>query len=439
MPKKISAKFSVLYSALKSVFKSVAARNVNLPNPVIFSAALCAFLFYSNAVRVRPSPCFSSLIPYQKTVSLGGTVASNPVKTKNGCYRVDFSADSAFSENASSSAHGIVHLLVPSDIVESLFPGRLYTSALSAGGVIFEEGMSLYVFGRMGNAESMTVTSARIKERRKNGFVSRIFEKRARSRLLFRKLMFAWGVSGGFLLALFSGAREYTEISVSEAFRNAGLSHIMALSGMHLSLFGGAAFFLARKLSTRRFADLFSLVCILFFVWFAGLSPSLLRALISSLILSLSSFLRLKRPDGLTLLSLTFLIHVSIFPSHLFEIAFMLSYSSLFGILAFSPFCKRIVSRRIVPPLASSFSASVGAFVSTVPVAFSVFGTLTPIGIIATVFVSPLVSAFLYVGLFGIVLSVLAPFLSIPFGVIISIIYGLVRKTALFFAAFPHF
>jgi competence protein ComEC len=213
----------------------------------------------------------------------------------------------------------------------------------------------------------------------------------------------------------------------------------MALSGMHLSLFGGAAFFLARKLSTRRFADLFSLVCILFFVWFAGLSPSLLRALISSLILSLSSFLRLKRPDGLTLLSLTFLIHASLVPSHLFEIAFMLSYSSLFGILAFSPFCRRIISRRIVPPLASSFSASVGAFVSTMPVAFSVFGTLTPVGIIATVFVSPLVSAFLYVGLFGIVLSVLAPFLSIPFGVIISITYGLVRKTALFFAAFPHF
>ena len=51
--------------------------------------------------------------------------------------------------------------------------------------------------------------------------------------------MFYWNEAGGLFLALISGIREYTDQSAADSFRRAGLSHILALSGMHLSLFSG--------------------------------------------------------------------------------------------------------------------------------------------------------------------------------------------------------
>ena len=72
-------------------------------------------------------------------------------------------------------------------------------------------------------------------------------------------------------------------------------------------------------------------------------------------------------------------------------------------------------------------------------IALSLFGTVYPVGLLSTVVVSPLVGVFMYAGILGIVVCLAAPFLSVPFGAIISFIYGLVKKTALFFAGFPAF
>ena len=71
---------------------------------------------------------------------------------------------------------------------------------------------------------------------------------RALCRLYFKRMMFAWGSAGGLLLALLCGARDFTESETADAFRMAGLSHILALSGMHLSLFYGLAAFAGKKL-----------------------------------------------------------------------------------------------------------------------------------------------------------------------------------------------
>ena len=49
--------------------------------------------------------------------------------------------------------------------------------------------------------------------------------------------MYMWGSAGGLLLALLSASKEYTSSAFSDAFRLAGLSHILALSGMHVSIF----------------------------------------------------------------------------------------------------------------------------------------------------------------------------------------------------------
>ena len=141
--------------------------------------------------------------------------------------------------------------------------------------------------------------------------------------------MYAWGPAGGFLLALLSGSREYTEVSVAENFKKAGLSHILALSGMHLSMFSGLAVFLGTKLRRKRITLVFQLVSVSAFVWFAGFSPSLLRAFICLFIVLFQGILSLEKSDMLTVLCFSFFTQCMISPNDLLNTGFILSYGAL--------------------------------------------------------------------------------------------------------------
>ena len=231
----------------------------------------------------------------------------------------------------------------------------------------------------------------------------------------------------------FCPAAEYTEKSVSDGFRDSGLSHILALSGMHLGLFGAIAKFIGKKARGRNLGDAVQLMSVVFFVWFAGLSPSLFRAFLAALILYMNSLFRMNRPDGLSLLSVCFIIHVIMFSSHVFEPAFMLSYSSLAGIIIFGRMSRKIYSFLIPYRIRSSLSESTSAQLATFPVSIRLFGKIAPVGIIASLFVSPLVFIFLYIGLFGVIICLFLPFLSVPFSVIMNVLYLWIKKLVLFF------
>lgn len=411
-----------------------------LTNPVPVSAFLCALLFYSGFVQVKDRQAFVCLFSSDQIQFLEGSVSSNPVRlSKNqDLYSADFLVTKAVTKkNQTASCKGTVSLLIPASIVEALYPGKIYTriKETSSENCLIESGISICAEVESGGDSFFKVKRVfKTSENMKDSFFIRI---RALCRLQFKRLMYGWGDAGGLLLALLTASREYTDPVLSEAFRNAGLSHILALSGMHLSLFGGLAFFISSRIARRNMADFFELAAIVFFVWFAGAGPSLIRALISAVILFINSSLRMKRFKGITVLSATFLIHLMIYPHHLKTAAFMLSYGALTGIMTFGSLFKLLLSRRFIPKLSSALSESAGAQLMTSPVTWSMFKKLTPVGIAASVAVSPLVILFLYLGLAGTFLCLLMPFLSTVFNVIMNCLYFIIKNTVIFFSHFP--
>lgn len=417
-----------------------------LANPVFLAALVCAFLFYFDIVSIKDRECFNCLFPSEKIVLLKGSLASSPVKSSSEkkYYAADFKVSEAVLDNSSKTAcSGTVNILIPSELVEKYYPGKIYTSFNVSKNekkypLLFETGNNflLNVDFSEGNFSFFVVKSAVSFGFSKSfsGFLQKI---RSLCRLQFKRLMYGWNEAGGLLLALLSGSREYTESLTGEAFKNAGLSHILALSGMHLNLFGGIAFFFGKRLTKRSTADFFQLAAIIFFVWFAGLSPSLFRAMLSSLIVFFNSALRMRRFKGITVLSASFLLQLMIFPVHLKSPAFMLSYGALAGIMSIGQVIKFFMGKRFFPKLASSLSESAGAQIFTAPVTLSLFGKIMPVGIISSVIVSPFVIIFLYAGLFGILLSLAIPFLGGGFSVIMNVIYLILKKLVLFFAKAP--
>ena len=335
-----------------------------LANPVFLAALVCAFLFYFDIVSIKDRECFYCLFPSEKIVLLKGSLASSPVKSSSEkkYYAADFKVSEAVLDNSSKTAcSGTVKILIPLELVEKYYPGKIYTSFNVSKNekkypLLFETGNNflLNVDFSEGNFSFFVVKSAVSFgfSQSFSGFLQKI---RSLCRLQFKRLMYGWNEAGGLLLALLSGSREYTESLTGEAFKNAGLSHILALSGMHLNLFGGIAFFFGKRLTKRSTADFFQLAAIIFFVWFAGLSPSLFRAMLSSLIVFFNSALRMRRFKGITVLSASFLLQLMIFPVHLKSPAFMLSYGALAGIMSIGQVIKFFMGKRFFSKTCFSF------------------------------------------------------------------------------------
>ncbi len=403
-------------------------------NPVIIASFFCAVLVYSGLFSIPEKDAFNSVCPENSIRTLEGTVCSSPSKCSSGkYYQCFFEADFAEGEKISGSVTGKVRLFIPSEIVESLFPGKLYSESRQKE--FIENGSLVTVTGsfRQGMFFSETVRNKGFGP----GLLNRIKYVRALARLQFKRMMYSWGPSGGLLLALLSGSREYTEPDLSDGFRDAGLSHILALSGMHLSMFSGIAVFLGTRIGRKRLTQALQLVSVIIFVWFAGLSPSLLRAFICNSVLLFQGVINVKKSDMLEVLCFSFVCQAMLSPNDLTNSGFLLSYGALLGILILGGFFRKLYGYLIPQKIAQNLSVSTGAQCFTAPVSLSLFGKLVPGGIISSLFVSPLVTLFIYSGLLMILICMAFPVL-VPLGdFFMGIQYTLIRNMVSVFARIP--
>ena len=251
--------------------------------------------------------------------------------------------------------------------------------------------------------------------------------------------MYSWGSGGGLLLALLCGAREYTDPSTQDNFRRAGLSHILALSGMHLSMFSAIAMFFGNRAGIKKLTFVLRIITLVAFVWFAGFSPSLTRAFICAMLMLVAAIAGALQPDMLSILCFSFLFQSAICPQDIHETAFILSYGALAGILIFNRFFYRIYTKLFPRIFASSLSAASSAQTITAPISLNIFGAFSPIGIISSTIVSPVVTVFIYSGLALIILSLIFPFLAKPSEFFINLQYTFITYIVKIFSQVPNF
>lgn len=409
-------------------------------NPFFTAAVLCAILIYSGVFPCKNKSALQSLINVNEVHSVDGHVCSNPVKTefKNGYYKTEIAASKIYgSNNSFSSASGTITAYFPPEIIESNYPGKIYFKKLESS-VLIENGAVISIQVKKIN-QSNTDFSYLVTDVKQFGWFGNFFQAyfykfRALCRITFKRILYEWNEGGGFLLSLLSGSKEYSDPELMKNFVNAGLAHVIALSGMHLSIFGGIGLMIGKSVKTKFIETSLKLFFVLFFVWFVGISPSLFRAFLSSFIMFLISLFRIRKPDSLSLLSLVFILHVLIYPEHVKLLSFELSYGALTGILVFSNLVIKKLPYLIPLKLRKSLGQSISANFFTAPVVFNAFGKLMPVGIISSVIISPIIFVFLYTGFIGLILCMILPFLSGPINVIISYEYNLMKSFVNFFS-----
>ena len=407
-----------------------------LKKPVFLSALICTFIFYSGFFVIPQRSLVNSLFEESQISEISGQILSSPAKSSNGAYYTSsFLLNGVKTrQNYFSSARGRLKVFIPSAIAEAYSPGKLFSEGKD-GAYLYETGGN-YTFTGSWTEKGFYVKKCTACHWASN-FSGRLAHFRALCRLHFKRLMYGWGSGGGLLLALLCGAREYTDPATQDNFRRAGLSHILALSGMHLSMFSAIAVFFGNRAGIKKLTFVLRIIALVAFVWFAGFSPSLTRAFICALLLLAATIAGAQKPDMLSILCFSFLLQCSICPQDIHETAFILSYGALSGILIFSSLFHRYYSKLFPRAAASSLSAATAAQTFTAPISLRLFGSFSPIGIVSATVVSPFVTFFIYSGLVLILLSLIFPFLAKPSGIFINLQYTVINYIVKIFSLVP--
>lgn len=406
---------------------------------LILSSLIIAILIYGNIISL-PQNSMNSIIPSNAVNRLEGIIISNPVKVSDKYYSLKILTLKTISKTGiQAKTSGITSVLFPNAEVEALYPHRLYSRSSGDNLTLLEQQAKIKINVKYIQSEEdgFFICEKILESFYDSDLISRIMRMRAVCRVHFKRLINAWGRGGGLFLALLSGSKEYLEKEVSNAFKLSGLSHILALSGMHLSLISSMSGIVEKKSALKKMGIIIQLGFVFLFVWFAGLSPSLLRALISTSIASGVRLCNVKNRNSLCLFFSTFLIHAGICPQDIRTIAFILSYGALGGILIFGPIVKNMITRWIPYRMSSGLTSSISANIVTAPVGIIKFGIFSPSGIITTMIVSPLISIFLFTGVFSFILCLVFPVFCSFCGCILNLIYDIIVQVIRFWSFIP--
>ena len=144
------------------------------------------------------------------------------------------------------------------------------------------------------------------------------------------------GLAQGILL----GDSSDIEDELRENFKNCNLSHMLAVSGAHLSyLMIGLKLILNKKMLGNRKSKIVTIIIILLFMMITNMSPSVVRAGIS-VIISIIATLIYRKQDTYTTIGIALLLTLIQNPFSIFNIGMQLSYAGTIGILLFQPTIK---------------------------------------------------------------------------------------------------
>ncbi len=117
-------------------------------------------------------------------------------------------------------------------------------------------------------------------------------------------------------------------------FREAGMSHILAVSGMHISYLIICSVVIFKSIFNKRIANIITSLIIIVYILITGFSSSIARAGIMGIILLFSNVFYRKN-DMATSISLSLLILIIVNPYLITDVGLQLSYSGTIGIILF--------------------------------------------------------------------------------------------------------
>lgn len=223
-----------------------------------------------------------------------------------------------------------------------------------------------------------------------------------------------------FLNTLFTGDTTTLTPDTRATFAQAGLAHILALSGMHVSLIAFIISFALSPLSLF-YRKIPATIITLLFLWLfaiaTGLSPSVVRAVIMATVYSLARIFG-RQSSPLNSLCLAAIVILIISPQAIYAPGFQLSFAAVISIILFAEKLNPVSRHHpILYTFASLITVSLSAMIGTGLLSVIYFGSFPLYFLAANIPTALLLPPLMIGGLLSLVLN--------TFGLDLHIIYTL--------------
>ncbi len=215
--------------------------------------------------------------------------------------------------------------------------------------------------------------------------------------------------------AMTLGLKKEVPKEVKENFRRSGVSHLMAVSGLHVSIIAMILLFLLLGLGLwRKHAFYLALAGIFFFVILVGAPPSAIRAGIMGFLLLLAVHLgRLSRATSAIVFAAAVMLLIN--PILIETVSFQLSFLATLGIIHLFPLFEKLFLIQVpdILKLKSIFWVTISAQAATLPVIIYHFKEASIIAPLINILVLPVVPFIMTFGLIAVFFYLLAKILGL--------------------------
>lgn len=212
------------------------------------------------------------------------------------------------------------------------------------------------------------------------------------------------------MLGILIGDVRFLQEEIKEDFKGSSLSHLLAVSGAHVNYIILAINCIIQKIKIgKNQGKIITITILIIFMYFTGLTPSVVRACIMASIMIFSSIVH-KKSDTWTIISISLLMILIDNPFSIQNIGLLLSYGGTIGIILFYKNILTILNRKeskynITKYIKEVLSVTLSAQIMIAPIMLLNFGTLSFTFFISNILASQILGIIIILGFINIFIS----------------------------------
>ena len=205
------------------------------------------------------------------------------------------------------------------------------------------------------------------------------------------------------VISLSVGNMDFIEEDIQEQFRNAGLLHVLAVSGTHMTYLILGTGMMFKNLFGKRKTYYLSIFIILFYILITGFSVSIIRSAIMGIVMLISKIVYRKN-DIWTSMGLSLLIILFYNPYLILDLGMQLSYGGTIGIVLFQRDILKFLEEKmlnmqknkffinkLIKPIIEIISITISAQIIIIPIIIYSLNTLNIYFLISNIFVGVII------------------------------------------------